>query len=575
MGSLTVLWWSTVMKIPQKYAACFRVFCFLRYNVASKVLHPWLQGAGYTCEVVTSGEDALRRLQDSSSTTSVVIADTLLPGQLGGIALLDRIIALGKDLRVIMMSRDDAGSECVKHGSYDFIGKPLGKDVLLHKINMAIQHRNSDWQVESDRKAKAVMRKAIGELSERSLNTPVQLVVESISVLHGKPNLPPEVRAEVECLRNLIVQNSNLYRPLIEQTAPILDPVTRSFLATELLVTVRESEFASTLPLIDVDDPGLRDLTQWEFNVFERAQDGDVLLKLVKRMFIHLDLLVQFGIRDDVLDRFLRAVKDLYKPSNPYHNWLHAVDVTQATFCYLVHFECFSKLSRLEWLALLVAALCHDLAHPGVNNAHLISSRSELAVIYNDRSVLENFHASSLFQLLKRDDVNIFASLTKPQLKSVRKAITGCILATDMANHFDYLSKMSVKVKASTSRAEWSLSDGEERLLLMQCVIKMADISNVARPWEVSVEWARRISEEFFLQGLLQSFVFAVVCNSQNKHKAIVREAWDKKLPPFKTDISPAPPRTPQILSTSLRCLFSGISGHCTANLIVKSFPFF
>lgn len=472
------------------------------------MLRPWLEGVGYKCKVVTTGEDAWRELQDPANAANVVLTDAVLPGKLGGIELLDRIVALGKDIRVIMMSGQDAGSESVKHGSYDFIAKPLGKDVLLHKINKAIQHRKSDQQVESDRKAKAVMRKAIGELSARSLHTPVQLVVESISALHEKPNLPPEVRAEVECLRNLIVQNSNLYRPLIEHAAPNLDPVTRSFLLNELLVAVPESEFTATLPIIDLDDPVMHNLTQWEFNVFEHAEEDGGLLRLVKRMFVQLDLLVQFGIREEVFEHFLRAVKQLYK-AVPYHNWVHAVDVTQATFCFLIHFQGFVKLSRLDWLALLVAALCHDLAHPGVSNAHLISTQSDLAVLYNDRSVLENFHAASLFQLLRRDDVNILASLTKRQVKDVRKSIAECILATDMAHHLEYVSKMSVK--ADAGGLAWECSDAEERLLLMKCIIKMADLSNVARPWDVSFEWSRRLSEEFFAQGLLHASLIALI----------------------------------------------------------------
>lgn len=395
-----------------------------------------------------------------------------------------------------MMSGLDAGSESVRHGSYDFIAKPLGKDVLLQKVMMAVQHRMLDQQVESDRKAKAVMRRAIGELSERSLHTPVQLVVDSVSALFAKANLPPDVRAEVECLRNLIVQNSDLYRPLIEHAAPNLDPVTRSFICNQLSVVVPESEFTDSLPVIDVDDPLVHALTQWDFNVFKYAE-GD-LQGLVKLMFVHLDLLTQFSIPEDVLDHFFSAVKQLYK-HNPYHNWIHAVDVTQATFSFLTHFNGFAKLSRLDWLGLLVASLCHDLAHPGVSNAHLVATQSDLAVLYNDRSVLENFHAASLFQLLRRDDVNIFASLSKRQAKDVRKSVAECILSTDMAHHLEYVSKMSVKTRSGC--VEWDCNDAEGRLLLMKCVVKIADLSNVARSWDVSLEWSRRVSEEFFAQG--------------------------------------------------------------------------
>lgn len=52
--------------------------------------------------------------------------------------------------------------------------------------------------------------------------------------------------------------------------------------------------------------------------------------------------------------------------------------------------------------ALLIAAIGHDTAHPGVNNAFLINTSAPLALLYNDNSVLESFHAMTLFQLLKK-----------------------------------------------------------------------------------------------------------------------------------------------------------------------------
>jgi hypothetical protein len=52
-------------------------------------------------------------------------------------------------------------------------------------------------------------------------------------------------------------------------------------------------------------------------------------------------------------------------------------------------------------LAGLIAAAGHDVAHTGTNNAFHIASGSELALRYNDVSVLENMHASYTCQLLK------------------------------------------------------------------------------------------------------------------------------------------------------------------------------
>lgn len=41
--------------------------------------------------------------------------------------------------------------------------------------------------------------------------------------------------------------------------------------------------------------------------------------------------------------------------------------------------------------------------------------------------------------------------------------------------------------------------------MLMEALIKLADISNVAKPWEVARQWAKRSSDEFFAQGALET----------------------------------------------------------------------
>ena len=53
----------------------------------------------------------------------------------------------------------------------------------------------------------------------------------------------------------------------------------------------------------------------------------------------------------------------------------------------------------------------------------------------------------------------------------------------------------------------------ENRILVKRMLIKCADISNPCRPLELCIEWAGRISEEYFAQvtGNLSS-LFLCVC---------------------------------------------------------------
>ena len=48
--------------------------------------------------------------------------------------------------------------------------------------------------------------------------------------------------------------------------------------------------------------------------------------------------------------------------------------------------------------ALLMAAVCHDVGHPGYNNPFLVESNNKLALKYNDKSPLENMHWAIMFE---------------------------------------------------------------------------------------------------------------------------------------------------------------------------------
>lgn len=53
----------------------------------------------------------------------------------------------------------------------------------------------------------------------------------------------------------------------------------------------------------------------------------------------------------------------------------------------------------------------------------LICAGSELALMYNDASVLENHHLAVGFKLLQEDNCDIFQNLSKKQRDSLRKMV--------------------------------------------------------------------------------------------------------------------------------------------------------
>jgi hypothetical protein len=68
--------------------------------------------------------------------------------------------------------------------------------------------------------------------------------------------------------------------------------------------------------------------------------------------------LSRLAIRDFI------AVVSRRMPPNPYHNWAHVADVTQAVYALGALSGALGCMHDGERLALLMAALCHDLEHP-------------------------------------------------------------------------------------------------------------------------------------------------------------------------------------------------------------------
>ena len=85
------------------------------------------------------------------------------------------------------------------------------------------------------------------------------------------------------------------------------------------------------------------------------------------------------------LQKYLLAIESLYRASNPYHNRLHAAFVLQAAHYMMIAGFKQNYMSDMDTLALIIAAVAHDVGHTGVSNMFLINSNSDLALRYNDK----------------------------------------------------------------------------------------------------------------------------------------------------------------------------------------------
>uniref|UniRef100_A0A8C6KWK2 Phosphodiesterase n=1 Tax=Nothobranchius furzeri TaxID=105023 RepID=A0A8C6KWK2_NOTFU len=254
----------------------------------------------------------------------------------------------------------------------------------------------------------------------------------------------------------------------------------------------------------------LNDEEHWEFNILEleAATHKRPLTYLGLKIFTTFGVCDFLNCSEATLRSWLQLIEANYHSSNSYHNSTHAADVLHATAYFLRKERVKSHLEQLDEVAALIAATVHDVDHPGRTNSFLCNAGSELAILYNDTAVLESHHAALAFQLTVRDSKsNIFKNIDRNQFRTLRQAIIDMVLATEMTRHFEHVSKFvnSINKPIASVNSDYESQTNirnspENRLLIKRMLIKCADVANPCRPLELCIEWAGRISEEYFAQ---------------------------------------------------------------------------
>ncbi|OHT00473.1 3'5'-cyclic nucleotide phosphodiesterase family protein [Tritrichomonas foetus] len=231
-------------------------------------------------------------------------------------------------------------------------------------------------------------------------------------------------------------------------------------------------------------------------NYFSIEWNGIGLFKVAFHVFNQFNLLEQFDIHNDLFFTFLYKLRECYNEP-PYHNWIHAIDVLQY-FSYQIHKCCFhTVLTGLELFSICVAAISHDAGHEGFNNIYNVNSETPLGILFKDQSVMETFHCTVIIRIIAQDECNIFHALSGPDLKRIWGWIIQMILATDMAHHF----KLVKSANDIIDQGPINLSNQKHRLMAMTMLMKVSDISNVSRPFEIADKWCDVLCEEFWRQG--------------------------------------------------------------------------
>ncbi|XP_010790677.1 cGMP-inhibited 3',5'-cyclic phosphodiesterase A-like [Notothenia coriiceps] len=316
------------------------------------------------------------------------------------------------------------------------------------------------------------------------------------------------------------------------------------------LIPPEDKPILAPEPLVMEDlEPLMSQLNNWNFPIFTLMEKtngkcGRILSQVSYRLFEDTGLFATFKIPVKEFMNYFHALENGYRDI-PYHNRIHATDVLHAVWylttqpvpglpslitdhgsasdsdsdsgithshmgflvskTYTVSEDGYGCLSglipALELMALYVAAAMHDYDHPGRTNAFLVATSAPQAVLYNDRSVLENHHAASAWNLfMSRPEFNFLVNLDHGEFKRFRFLVIEAILATDLKKHFDFLAEFNAKVGDDPSTGiDWS--NENDRLLVCQMCIKLADINGPLKCKELHLQWTEGIVNEFYEQG--------------------------------------------------------------------------
>jgi cAMP-specific phosphodiesterase 4 len=255
----------------------------------------------------------------------------------------------------------------------------------------------------------------------------------------------------------------------------------------------------------------IQNVDMWGIDLFQiaHASNNRPLTSVVYTILQRRDLIHKLKLPNRELVAYLARVEDHYRSNVPYHNSLHGADVAQSSHVLLNLPTLRNVFTDIEIFSTLIAATVHDVDHPGLNNQFLINSGSELSLIYNDQSVLENHHLSVAFKLLQKDGCEVMQNFSQKKFQNIRRMIIDLVLATDMCKHMEHVAHLRTRLEVrklteesgNVFHSKLALESYGDRIQILQSVVHCSDLSNPTKPREVYKQWTERITEEFFRQG--------------------------------------------------------------------------
>eukprot|EP00191_Tetraselmis_sp_GSL018_P010921 CAMPEP_0177597386 /NCGR_PEP_ID=MMETSP0419_2-20121207/11679_1 /TAXON_ID=582737 /ORGANISM="Tetraselmis sp., Strain GSL018" /LENGTH=422 /DNA_ID=CAMNT_0019089543 /DNA_START=580 /DNA_END=1848 /DNA_ORIENTATION=- len=248
----------------------------------------------------------------------------------------------------------------------------------------------------------------------------------------------------------------------------------------------------------EVDLGALHDTLPEHCQVWCSPKDfnGHLLSRSVKRPLATLataalrKVIAELGLSSTKFQNFAQSVENAM-PDNNYHNSVHVLDVLQLMFWQTCDEGPLERICRdpVVKLSALLAALVHDLEHPGVNNTFLRSSDHPIVSKFGMESPSEHMHVSAFKNMLADPDINFLEGFQSSDHARVMDLVERTVLATDMSKHLTLVN------------AIMPIDDEHALRLRLALGMKIADLSHCVRNFRAHYVFVDMLKEEFYAQG--------------------------------------------------------------------------
>ena len=315
---------------------------------------------------------------------------------------------------------------------------------------------------------------------------------------------------EIVIMPDIIYNNNSEIKVKTEKVKKRYPRISTISFPTETI----ENTFINIKKLITENNYNPKQILSKEFNIFQLKNligYENVLPLMGKTILEAFGLTNPKIIQTNKLDSFLFTVCKQYNEKVLYHNAMHGADVTQTVSLIFLKSkaEKICDTNVLDILSIFIAALGHDLGHPGFNNNFQINASTDMAITYNDNSCLENYHASKLFRILKKEENDILEKLNSDERKIIRKRMISEILSTDMAFHVKVISVIKAKIPGQIFEEEKKFelfsqnpnNKFQEQQELLDFFVHASDLAHNTKLFSISIQWVELLSNEFWIQG--------------------------------------------------------------------------